>query len=147
MARTLFDFIKDLTELKTPIKEIDESDWKVYSVYMVNRFLSMNTDLLPIVAEVQHLLKNPKHHYIFFHAVLPQRKYYLKYVSGKGDKQAEKHKELIQLIADYFKVSTYEANDYLTRILENNIDGSLLLHDFVKMYGYTDQEINKKFKI
>ena len=53
--KTIFDFLNDLTFNKTPWSEQTASDRKKFQPYMINRWLSMNSDYLEIVPECQRI--------------------------------------------------------------------------------------------
>ena len=55
MAKTLFDHLSHICEKQNLnyYDTLDEVDKKTFSIYMINRFLSMNIDYLPVVNEIQ----------------------------------------------------------------------------------------------
>ena len=55
MSKSLFDHIKQITDVQNPNywSDISDEDKKSWSNYMVNRFLSMKMDWIDIVNEVQ----------------------------------------------------------------------------------------------
>jgi hypothetical protein len=59
MAVTLFDHIKQITDVQNPKywDKLEDADKKTWSNYMVLRFLSMNTDWVSTVAQLQPLLQ------------------------------------------------------------------------------------------
>ena len=52
---TIFDWLKQINSLKSPVDSFTESNWEAFNAYMVHRFLSMNPDFLELVNEVQIL--------------------------------------------------------------------------------------------
>jgi len=44
-GKTIFNILADLTYKKTNSNKYTEGDWKAYNTYMVNRWLSMNSDV------------------------------------------------------------------------------------------------------
>ena len=55
MAQSLFDHIKQITNVQNPMywDSLEEGDKKTWSNYMVHRFLSMKSDWIQVVNEVQ----------------------------------------------------------------------------------------------
>ena len=52
-AKTIFNILGDITFKKTNLDTYTEGDWKAYNTYMVNRWLSMNSDVTEIINFVQ----------------------------------------------------------------------------------------------
>ena len=55
MAQNLFDHIKQITNVQNPMywESLDDGDKKTWSNYMVHRFLSMKSEWLVVVNEIQ----------------------------------------------------------------------------------------------
>ena len=70
--------------------------------------------------------------YRFYCSLLPKKKTYLKYLSGKKNKTNEK---VVPFIQEYFEVSKLQASEYYN--LMTTVDIKFL----VKKYGKTDKEI------
>ena len=49
----LFDWLKEINSKKSPVESFNDDDWEQFNSYMIHRFLSMNTDLIELVNEVQ----------------------------------------------------------------------------------------------
>ena len=89
----LFSWIDELFVKKRPWDSFSEAEQKKFSPFMVNRYLSMNNDFLPIVNHFQKLtieIMPPSAVYRFYCSLLPKKKTYLKYLSGKKNKTNEK---------------------------------------------------------
>lgn len=136
------DYIKDLTEKKTPWESLTETDKKAFSPYIINLWLSMNPDLLEFVNELQVYTigrLTPKQVYKLYLDVLPKMKLpYSKYVKGK--KEDKYNKELLVLMSKHFQVSQRVAEGYVELTPESE------LTSIIKMYGKTDKEIKKLLK-
>ena len=76
----------------------------------------------------------PKTVYQFYCSLLPKKKTYLKYLSGKKEKTNDK---VVPFIMEYFEVSKLQAADYYD--LMSKEDLKLLL----KKFGKSDKEIKK----
>ena len=69
MAQSLFDHIKQITNVQNPMywESLDEGDKKTWSNYMVHRFLSMKSDWIQVVNELQKYWElAPKNVYQFY---------------------------------------------------------------------------------
>ena len=85
----LFKWIDELFTKKRPWDSFSEEEQKKFSPFMVNRYLSMNNDYLPIVNHFQKLTIEVMPHsavYKFYCSLLPNKKTYLRYLSGKKTK-------------------------------------------------------------
>lgn len=139
--KSLFDLLNDLTYNKIPWEEQTQADQKEYSTYMVNRFLSMNKDFTELVNYIQEKNLSPRESYKVFMDILPKKKMFLKYISGKN--KADKfHPELIAKLCSVNGWSEREAIQNLF-ILEKNVWFRESMEAFLKQFGKTDSEIEK----
>ena len=78
--KSLFDHINQITTTQNPNywDEISDEDKKSWSNYMVNRFLSMNSDWMELVNELQKYNLQPKELYKLYTNILPKGKQWLK---------------------------------------------------------------------
>ena len=83
--KSLFDHINQITTTQNPNywDEISDEDKKSWSNYMVNRFLSMNSDWMELVNELQKYNLQPKELYKLYTNILPKGKRWLRYMKGK----------------------------------------------------------------
>ena len=60
--KSLFDHVNQVTSVQNPNywDEISDEDKKTWSNYMINRFLSMNSDWIELVNELQNITYNQK---------------------------------------------------------------------------------------
>jgi len=141
-AKTIFDNINDLTNKKTPWSEYDEMDRKSFNVFMLNRWLSMDFDLIDLVDYLQqytiNILDKASTYKVYFD-LLPKKKIYNKYI---GKSKGKSNKELLEILSKHFQISHTEAEDYL-EIINKNEDGRLYLIGVMKIYGMDDKEIKK----
>ena len=140
-SATIFDFMTGITSKKKEWSEWSESDQKLFTPYITNRWMSMREDLTSIINELQvytiGLLK-PRDTYRLYHAILPTNKTYPKYIKGKkDDKYSDK---LVKQIADYYYVSQTEAIDYIDLMSKDQCERIL------RLYGYKDSEIKTMLK-
>ena len=138
---TIFDFINGITTKKREWSSWSETDQSRFSVFIVNRWLSMRQDLVEVVNELQKYtigVLRPKETYRLYHEILPTHKSFAKYVKGKKeDKYLDK---LIVQIAEHYKVSKSEAIDYAELLNQDQCTRLLSL------YGYADKEIKTLIK-
>ncbi len=110
---------------------------------MLNRFISMNMDILPIINEFQKYtigtLDNREVYKLYFD-ILPKSRMFFKYV--KGNKDEKYNSELIKYVSLYLKCPSNESEEYLNLIykLPNKTE---LLEQFLGMYGLNEKEIKK----
>ncbi len=85
----LFSWINELFVGKRDWDSFSDADKKKFSPFMVNRYLSMGEDFLPFVNHFQKYTIEVMPHkavYQFYCNLLPKKKTYLKYLSGKKEK-------------------------------------------------------------
>ena len=104
---------------------------------MINRYLSMGEDFLPLVNHFQNYVINEMPHgidYRFYCDLLPKKKMYLKYIKGKKDKF---NKEIINYIVEYFEVSRLQASEYIPLIPKES------MKNLLREFGKNEKEIKK----
>ena len=141
---TIFDHLSHITEKKTPWDKLSEADQKSFSPYLINRWLSMNMDLIEIVDMFQQYTigeLDRKHVYQLYQELLPKRKMYNKYIKAKDSDKY--NKELLEFIAKHYQISIREATEYVAMMLD--IDKESVV-DILRKYGKTDKEIKSLMK-
>ena len=136
----LFSWINELFVGKRDWDSFSDADKKKFSPFMVNRYLSMSDDFLPFVNHFQKYtieVMPPKAVYQFYCNLLPKKKTYLRYLSGKKENVNEK---VVSYIMKYFEVSKNQSVDYYQLMSREEL---ILL---LKKFGNSDKEI-KKMKI
>ena len=126
---TIIDWVNQVLIYKNPWNSFSESDKKTFSPYILNRFLSMDTEFIEIVNMFQPysigLLKS-KDVYEFYCNFLPKGKRYNKYIKGKKDKKYDQ--ELIDMLCSYFEDSKSNIIEYLELINKEQLKMILELH-------------------
>ena len=142
--KTIFTILADLTINKTDPSTYTDSDWKAYNVYMVNKWLSMNSDVTEIINFTQKYYSlDRKVHYKMLSDILPRQKIFSKYIKGKKlDKYTA---ELVSLISKHYEVSKAEAKNYID-IFKYTDNGITSLTKIIEQYGKTKKEIKKLLK-
>jgi hypothetical protein len=149
--KSIFDFINCLTIDKVPWESLSESDMKAFSIFMVNKWLSMNMDYIGIVNFLQQFNlvgMDKREAYNLYLDLLPKKKVYLKYVSkNKDDHIKEYNSKLIDFISfqeNWSKFETEENIELLNVTLEYQIFLKLIL-EYLNMYGISDNDAFSNF--
>ena len=115
---TLFDWLKEINLTKRPPSVFEDSDWKTFTPYMINRYLSLHTELLDVVNYVQKFVSLPKEMtYDMYRRMLPKQSRFAKYIKSK---KVVKHKHT-DLLSQYFEVSKEEAKQYEEMLTKEDI--------------------------
>lgn len=149
MSKTLFDHIKAVTQFQDPNywDKLEEADKKTWSNYMIHRFLSMNSDWIEVLSEIQPYTQvlEPKQLYLSLIGIIPKGRYFLKYTKGKKDNKYESF--LVDLIKQDFMCSSKEAEDYC-EILYSTREGRENIKYICEKYGVDKKQITKlKLKV
>mgnify|MGYP000886455614 FL=1 len=142
MSRNLFDLIKDVTRSKRNVSELTDEDWKVWSNFMVTRWLSMDIDLVEFANEVQvysNSVLTPKDFYRFLYHILPEGPLYLKYV--KRTSAFEIDAQFIDIIRNHLQISRRRVYEYIELLM--NDGGIQYIIDILNMYGLSDESVQK----
>ena len=142
MSKSLFDHIKQITDVQNPNywSDISDEDKKSWSNYMVNRFLSMKMDWIDIVNEVQKYQMEPEILYKVYTNIFPKGKHWLKYI--KGDKKMKYPKWVYETVAKHLQCSIREANDAV-EMYDISHGGQAELADILFKYGIEKKEVRK----
>ena len=143
---TIFDHLANITWKKKDWNSMSELDQKAFSPYLINRWLSMNPDLIEVVDMFQQYTIGPlnkKHVYQLYYDILPKQKMFARYIKGK--KLAKYDKELVKLITSHYEVNSQEAEEYINLFKRTN-GGINYLQELLKRYGKTEKEIKKLLK-
>ena len=139
-TKSLFDHIKEITNSQNPNywEEISDADKKTWSNYMVNRFLSMNSNWLELVNELQKYNLQPKELYKLYTNVLPKGKRWLKYVKGKNDMN---HPEwLVNIVRNNDECSRREAIQAIDMLMLTE-GGMMELGELGRKWGIEERKI------
>ena len=140
--KSLFDHVNQVTSVQNPNywEDISDEDKKTWSNYMINRFLSMKSDWIELVNEVQRYPLQPKELYKIYTSILPKKKQWLRYI--KGDKKMKYPKWVYETVAKHLQISIREASDAVD-MYELSHGGQAELTDILIKYGRTVEEIHK----
>ena len=140
--KSLFDHITQITSVQNPNywDEISDEDKKSWSNYMVNRFLSMKTDWIELVNELQKYNLKPKELYKLYTNILPKGKQWLKYTKGRNIMSHPNW--LINIVVNHEQISKKEAVEYID-LLMLTVGGMLELGELSRKWGVEETKIKK----
>ena len=139
MSKTIFEHIGNLTYNKVNPGTYTESDWKSYSPYMINRWLSMYKEYTYLIDDTQKYYSLSKDiHYKMLSSILPKKKVFTRYIKGK--KIEKFNSDLIQFLATHFEISKDEVKEYMLLFETQEIIRIL------EKYGYSNKEIKRMVK-
>ena len=140
--KSLFDHVNQITSVQNPNywEDISDEDKKTWSNYMVNRFLSMKSDWIELVNEVQKYPLEPKELYKVYTSILPKKKQWLRYI--KGDKKMVYPKWVYEIVAKDMQVSMREAVSAV-EMYDMSHGGQAELGDILLKYGTEEKEVRK----
>ena len=142
--KTIFSVLADVSYKKVDSDTYTEGDWKAYNSYMVNKWLSMNSNVTEIINFIQKYYSlDKKIHYKMLSDILPKQKLFSKYI--KGNKVDKFNPELVTLIAKHYEVSKKEAKVYID-LYKHTSSGLNSLTEIVEQYGKTKKEIKRLLK-
>lgn len=140
-AKSIFDHLSGIKEKKVDWESLSEMDKKSFSPFIINRWLSMNMDLLPIVNILQKYtigLLSSRDVYKVYLDFLPKQKTFDKYIKGKSE--GKHNKELLKYLSMWYGVSERECIEYLEILPKEEV------MKIVMKYGLTDKESKKLLK-
>lgn len=143
--KSIFQLLSCITDKKTPWEKLTEADRKNFSVYMINRFLSMDKDLLFLVNYLQQFNMagmEPREAYKIYLDLLPKQRSWSKYIKSteKGDKL---NKDLVSLFSEYFMWSRDECEENLRYILTLQSGKGMIKEQLLK-FGYEPKQYGIK---
>jgi len=148
-SKSLFDLIDCVSVYKTPWSDLTESDRKTFSIYMIQRFLSMDPDLTGVVNYLQQytLIGMPVEQvYKLYLDLLPKKKLYFKYIKSSKTDDSKLSPQLVEFVKGREWWSSDECYDNLNQLLSTGPGRSDLIA-YLKQYGFSDSEIKKQFKL
>jgi len=133
--KTMFDWLNEISYLKTPSDQFTDTDWKLFNSYLIHRYLSMSSEYCVFVNEVQAVPNlTPEQIYNIYLSLLPKTKKYFKYTKAASNKI---DKDKVSKLSLLLQVSQREANDYLA-LLSND-----QFQDILNSYGQNNPTPNK----
>ena len=145
-GKGLFEHLNALTASDPNyFKKLSDIEKKSFSIYMINRFLSMHPDLVEAVNYFQRFNHDLDNEVVFklYYDILPKKKIYFRYV--KAIHETKYNKDLVQFLITYYRISSDEAKDYLQIYLANDFYKTELIH-LLQSCGYDLQKIQDLVK-
>ena len=135
--KTIFDWVKQMSYDKEPWSSFSNEEHEIFNNFMINKIISMNPNYIELVAEIQEYQLPKQKLYEFYCKTLPKQKFFNKYI--KPTKQ-QYVKEVLNLLPEYFQISTREVLDYCNILTQEDIITIL------QQLGKDEKEIQKLFK-
>ena len=143
--KSLFDHVKQIREVKDPnyYNNLSEDDRKSFNHFMIVRALSMDAAIVEEMAQLYQLfdkIPSPQFYQLLV-ALVPKDFRFYQWIKSKKMKHK---KELLKIVANRFKVSQFEANDYVNLLLRTE-EGQGELVSICRAFGMDDAEIEEVF--
>lgn len=137
---SIFDFVKAIIDTKPSWDTFTPEQQKMFSGYMINKFLSMNVKYIDIINYVQGLnVKENRKLYEIYCFLIPQSKNtYSPFI--KSTTKSLVLPELTKYISEHFECSTSEAEEYIQMTDKDFVE------DILVKRGLDDKEIKKLLK-
>jgi len=145
---TLFIFLKQITETKDKnfIDNLPEEKRKALNPFIINLWLSMNENLLPLASYLNKYVFNMdlRKYYHICRTIIPKHKAWFQWLKyEKKKKDGSYPKWLIELIVrEYEFISKKEAKEYATLLIMNK--GII---DIALKYPLEDKEKKELYKL
>lgn len=140
-SKSLFDHINEVRVGKNPkyFETLSEADKKSWSNYMVCRFLSMQSELVEFVHDIQKYsgILSPKDFYKMLIDYVPSGRAYVPYVKSASEKHS---KEILLLLSIHFQDSERNVSEYVKILSDDDVSG------IIKKYGYSQDQIEEMMK-
>ena len=134
---SIFDWVKQMSYDKEPWSSFSNEEHEIFSNFMINKIISMNPNYIELVAEIQEYQLPKQSLYEFYCKTLPKQKSFNKYI--KPTKQ-QYVKEVLNLLSEYFQISTREVLDYCNILTQQDVTTIL------QQLGKEEKEIKKLLK-
>lgn len=143
----LFDHVKHIREVQAPdyYKNLSDTDRKTFSHFMILKVLSMNPTLIEDMSWIFRyfdVIPSEQFYTLLITVCPPDRRFY-PWVKSKREKM---NKELVDLVARKFEISTDRANEYISMMI--TAPGGV--EELVKIcqgYGLNEKDIERVMSI
>ena len=138
---TVFDWVNNILVHKKHWNDFTVDEQKKFSPFIINRFLSMDSEFIEIVNYFQKYAigtLEPREVYKWYCDILPKGKRFNKYIKGKKDKKYDS--ELISLLTHHFECSKLEVKQNLELI------DKIELKEILEKYGLDKKKIRRFIK-
>ena len=111
---SLYDMILIAESVKTPWQDLTEEQQKLWTPFVINRFISSREEYATLIAMVEKYRLTPEQHYTFICSLIDgRRKHYFNYKAYKTDKATDDEKLLIWACSKEYEIGAREAKMYL----------------------------------
>lgn len=144
---SIIDYLNDLTINKKNWNDYTEAEQKGFLIFIVNRWLSMDYNLVDIINFLQKYTVgqlSQREVYNLYKGILPKSKLYIRYIKGSDTDKYDT--ELVDYLCKYYELSKDEINQYLA-ILFGTQEGIIKIRTILGKYGLEDKKINKLIKV
>ena len=132
---TIFDWFKQVTYIREPWNRFSEEEQATFNPYMLHRVVSMYEPYIELANYLQKFWAlTPEQIYLIYCSYLPESKVFAKYIKSTKQKA---NNELLEVLANYFQVSTREIKQYLPILKEDSIKSIL------SSRGMSEEEIKR----
>ena len=138
---TIIDWMNQLLVHEKHWNDFTEDEQKKFSPFIINRWLSMESEFIEIVNYFQKYAigtLEPREVYKWYCEILPKGKRFNKYIKGKKDKKYDS--ELIILLTNHFECSKVEVKQHLELI------DKIELTEILEKYGKDKKTIKRLLK-
>ena len=138
---TIFDWINQMLVTKKHWNEFTEDEQKKFSPFIINRWLSMDSEFIEIVNVFQKYAigtLEPREVYKWYCDVLPKGKRFNKYIKGKKLKKYEDW--LVKLLCKHFQCNKLQIIEYIELIDREE------LKSILEMYGLDKKTMKRLCK-
>lgn len=147
-SRNIFQLLNEVFYGKTPWEELDQSEQKAFSVYMINRFISMDPAYVELIADLQKYTMGTmtaEMVYKMYQEIFPKRKFFRKYIKAKGT-SSDKYDKLVEFLSSELGWSTSETFENLQILMKKEKDTGFL-RDFLSKRGVSEKDIKKIYHV
>ena len=114
---SLYDMILIAESVKTPWNELTEEQQKLWTPFVINRFISSREEYAPLIACIDKYNLTPEQHYTYICSLIdPRRKHYFNYKAYKTEKASDDDKMLIWACSKEYEIGFKEAKMYLEQM-------------------------------
>lgn len=126
MARlSIFDHLKNLTELKVDFDPLNDDQVKSYEPFMINKFISMSEMFVPLIHQINRYNLDKETHYRYLLAALPKRKQYFGYVK----KNKEHDPRVVECVCRYYQIGPRQIDEYLDILDDEQIEEIVQIYE------------------
>jgi len=142
----LFDHVKHIRGVQDPeyYNNLSEENRKTFNHFMILRALSMDSHIVEEMAFLYRYfdkIPSPQFYTLLIN-LIPRQNRWVPWVKAKVVKHSN---ELLTVVANHFKVSKRQANEYINVMIQSD-DGAEKLVDLCQYEGVSDKEIETLFE-